>query len=199
MRLHRDGSALRLAYADTGDFLISEEGWAIQWAPSQGDVRDGTVRLDVLGRTLPLALHRADVLCLHASAVAGADGTLAVLGPKRRGKSSTALRLCRAGARLLASAPPESGRTAVRRKRLRGPRAAVALLSQLKLGPLLQGWAVEELLSGCVRLSRETAVYRIEVPRGPRGLDELENFVRWRHGHVIGRGGETGVQRSASG
>jgi hypothetical protein len=59
------------------------------------------VRMAILGRILPTALHAAGTLCLHGSAVALDGRGIAFLAPKLHGKSTLALALANAGARLL--------------------------------------------------------------------------------------------------
>lgn len=252
VRLHRDGTGLRLVYEDTGEFRVSDDGASVAWWPPGGSVEEGDARLDVLGRVLPLALHQAGLLTLHASAVETADGAVGFLGAKGAGKSTLALRLCRSGARLLTDdalpvdagpparalpgvprlrvredvaeaeglaelgngavrdgrrvvapeagaadaaplsalyllspVPPEREDDAgVRSERLRGPRAVLAVMGQLKLGPILDGWAADELLSRCVRLVEGVAVHRLEVPRDLGRLDDVEGFLRERHGDL---------------
>ena len=50
---------------------------------------------------MALALHASGYLCLHGSSVATATGAIAFLAPKYHGKSTLALALSRAGAKLL--------------------------------------------------------------------------------------------------
>ena len=59
------------------------------------------MRADVTGRVMAVALHASGHLCLHGSAVATAGGAIAFLAPKFHGKSTLALALTRAGAKLL--------------------------------------------------------------------------------------------------
>lgn len=101
VRLYRDGEGMRLVFDDTGDFRISSDGARIRWSAPE-DVSAEAVRMDVLGRVLPLALHRQGLLVLHASAVLGPSGAIAFLGPKGAGKSTVALALHRRGAAVLA-------------------------------------------------------------------------------------------------
>ena len=100
-RLVRDASRFRLSFDDTGVFDISLDGREITWSPIPGASPE-TVRSDVLGRVLSLAVHLAGGLCLHASAVALRDGAIAFLGAKGYGKTTLALALVSAGSRLLA-------------------------------------------------------------------------------------------------
>lgn len=95
----REGEAV-LAYDDTGVFRLPSEGGRITWTPGPGSAPDA-VRMDVLGRVLPLALHRAGFLVFHASGVVGDGRALGFLGPKGVGKSTLALCLGARGARVL--------------------------------------------------------------------------------------------------
>jgi hypothetical protein len=97
----RDGVA-RLTYSDTGTFVVSADGSRIRWTPSAGDVRMEDVCADVLGRVMAIALQYGGALALHGSAAAVDDGVLAFLAPKFHGKTTTALALVDAGARLVA-------------------------------------------------------------------------------------------------
>lgn len=250
VRLYRDGPGLRLVYDDTGHFRVSGDGRSITWTPPSGALPEDAARLDVLGRVLPLALHLAGRLTLHASAVAAGEGALVFLGPKGCGKSTLAARLCRSGAELLTDdalpvdpGPPprawpgvprlrlrgDAARAAgladgdgvtdgdgrrvveppvtagdgphplaglyvlapvspdgeggeVRRERLRGPRGVLAMMGQIKLGPILTEWAAGELLERCVGLAESVPVHRLEVPRELDRLDDVESFLRERHG-----------------
>lgn len=85
---------------------------------------------------------------------------------------------------LLSPVPPDRDDEDVRRERLRGPRAALAVMGQLKLGPILDGWAADELLSRCVRLVEGVPVHRLEVPRDLGRLGEVESFLREHHGDL---------------
>lgn len=99
VRLYRTDSGYLLRFDDTGDFLISQDGLRIEWFPGSG-VRLESARIDVLGRALPLAMHVRGTFCLHGSAVACQSGGIAFLAPKLGGKSTLALALTNAGARL---------------------------------------------------------------------------------------------------
>lgn len=100
VRLHRNRRGFALAYDDVGTFNINDRGAAIEWNPGPA-VRAATVRQDVLGRVVPLALHAAGILTLHGSAVAIGGHGVAFLAPKHYGKSTLARALLGAGARLL--------------------------------------------------------------------------------------------------
>ena len=96
---HADG--FRIVYSDeNGSYDISAAGDQIRWLPGEG-YNVEFVRMAILGRILPTALHAAGVLCLHGSAVALERGGITFLAPKLHGKSTLALSLARAGARLL--------------------------------------------------------------------------------------------------
>lgn len=100
VRLFRHGKGFRLTFDDTGSFDIAPDGARIHWWRPAGVSLDDA-RSDLTGRVLAAALHAAETMCLHGSAVV-ADGTaVAFLAPKFHGKSTTALALVRAGARLL--------------------------------------------------------------------------------------------------
>ncbi len=135
VRLHREGDELRLVYDDTGDFRVSGDGASVVWTPPSGDgpPDPAAVRLDVLGRALPLALHQSGILTFHASAVATDGVALGFMGPRGSGKSTLALRLVQSGARLLTddALPVEAGRPprarpGVPRLRIRGDGSAAA-------------------------------------------------------------------------
>lgn len=102
VRLYRDArGGFRLAFDDTGTFDVSPDGSLIHWYPGPA-ASIQAARLDFLGRVLPLAHHQQGVLSLHASAVALSDrGVLAFLAPKYHGKSTLALALVSAGAKLV--------------------------------------------------------------------------------------------------
>jgi len=100
VRLFRHPRGLRLAYDDTGVFDVLDGGARIEWYPG-ADPRLDAVRLDVLGRVLPAALHEMGSLCLHGSAVGIAGHSVAFLAPKHHGKSTLARAIARAGGRVL--------------------------------------------------------------------------------------------------
>lgn len=254
VRLERVGPELRISYDDTGSFDVSEDGTRIRWRP--GPAADAeNVRLDVVGRVLPLALHRQGLICLHASAATTGDGAVAFLGPTGAGKSTMALTLSDLGAGVLtddalpvepgdpprvrpgverirlrddvarasgrdgrgpgdpdrrveitpaaALAPGGSGvplaalyvltpveagapgGESVRRERLRGPEAALALLGETKIGFLLAPWRGPELLRACAALERSVPVHRLRVPRDLERLDEPARFVLDAHGGPV--------------
>lgn len=99
VRLFRTADGFRLDYDDTGTFDVLDGGARILWYAGN-DVRPEAVRLDVLGRVLPVALHASGALCLHGSAVAIQGRGIAFLAPKLHGKSTLAQALVAAGARM---------------------------------------------------------------------------------------------------
>lgn len=101
VRAYAVGNDLRLAFDDTGVFEIHTVGRRILWYPGPS-VTEASVRSDLLGRVMALAVHADGHLALHASAVSIDGRAVAFLGPKAAGKSTLALALVRCGARLLA-------------------------------------------------------------------------------------------------
>jgi hypothetical protein len=100
VRLYRSSSGFRLDFDDTGTFDISDGGSTIEWCPGPDPSLDAA-RLDFLGRVLAAALHQQGFLCLHASAIALPGCAIAFVAPKFHGKSTLALALVSAGARLV--------------------------------------------------------------------------------------------------
>lgn len=100
VRLFRHARGFRFVFDDTGSFDITDAGRDIAWCAG-AKFEDSWVRADVTGRVLAVALHASGHLCLHGSAVATGGGAIAFLAPKFHGKSTLALALSRAGARLL--------------------------------------------------------------------------------------------------
>jgi hypothetical protein len=94
----RDG--LRLVYDDTGTFDISASGDRVTWWQGADPPMDA-VQTDLLGRVMALVLHCRGILTLHASAVRIGGQGVVLLAPKGFGKSSLAIALVRAGARLI--------------------------------------------------------------------------------------------------
>jgi hypothetical protein len=93
-------TAARLAFDDTGTFDVLPAERIIAWYPGPAE-NAAAVRADLLGRVMALAAHMDGALALHASAVAIDGVAIALLGPKHAGKSTLALSLVQAGARLL--------------------------------------------------------------------------------------------------
>lgn len=100
VRLYRTGQGYRLQFDDTGDFSVSRNGSELEWRPGPNASLEA-VRIDVLGRVLPLAMHASGTCCLHASAVTLGAAGLAFIGLKFQGKSTLALALANAGATLV--------------------------------------------------------------------------------------------------
>jgi hypothetical protein len=100
VRLFRHEHGFRFVFDDTGIFDITHGGRDIAWTAGP-HFEDSWLRADVTGRVMALALHASGHLCLHGSAVVTAGGAIAFLAPKFHGKSTLALALSRAGARLL--------------------------------------------------------------------------------------------------
>ena len=98
--LLRGAHRWRVTTSDLGDFDLDDDGRIVTWRPLDG-AREDLARFDLLGRVLPLALHRRGALVLHGSSVTLAGGAIAFIAPKGHGKSTLALRLAQRGARLL--------------------------------------------------------------------------------------------------
>jgi hypothetical protein len=93
-------TSFRLIFDDTGTFDVVASEKRIIWYPGTG-VSTAAIRADLLGRVIAMAAHSAGALTLHASAVSIEGEAIALLGPKHAGKSTLALALVNAGARLL--------------------------------------------------------------------------------------------------
>jgi hypothetical protein len=91
---------MRLAFDDTGTFDVLRAERLIVWYPGPSESA-AAVRADLLGRVIALAAHVDGALALHASAVSIDGRAIAFIGPKHAGKSTLALSLVQAGARLL--------------------------------------------------------------------------------------------------
>jgi hypothetical protein len=100
VRMFRHEHGYRFIFDDTGLFDLTNAGREIAWVRGP-HFEDSWVRADVTGRVMALALHASGHLCLHGSAVATSSGAIAFLAPKYHGKSTLALALSRAGAKLL--------------------------------------------------------------------------------------------------
>ncbi len=97
VRLYALADGYRFEHECTGRYAVSADGSQII-ADLVPDVSNDSVRLDVLGRLLPLAMHIRGQLCLHASAVSIAERVIAFVAPKGTGKSTLALALVNQGA-----------------------------------------------------------------------------------------------------
>lgn len=100
VKLFSHERGFRFVFDDTGTFDITNNGREIAWTAGP-HFEDSWVRADITGRVMAVALHASGHLCLHGSAVATAGGAIAFLAPKFHGKSTLALALARAGAKLL--------------------------------------------------------------------------------------------------
>lgn len=257
VRLARRAGGFRLTYDDTGIFDVLAGGARIHWYPGEGAAPEA-VRLDVLGRVLPLALHASGTLCLHGSAVEMGGRGLAFLAPKRHGKSTLARALVRGGAALVSDdvvavdprsaaprmrpgvpqvrlwgdsaarlasgadartdmfgkltidatagersaagdvplsaiyllAPVRAGApSAARRTPLPPTAAAMALLPEARLAPLLGKGEGASLLEGAVRLAGAVPVYTLEVVRDFDRLAEVVDQLReWHQAPARDRG-----------
>jgi hypothetical protein len=94
------GGGVGFCWPETGVFVI-RDGAEIVADPAPG--ADGTaVRTALLGPVLAVLLHQRGRLVLHASAVAGPHGAVAVAGDSGEGKSTTAAALHARGLALVA-------------------------------------------------------------------------------------------------
>jgi hypothetical protein len=236
VHLYKCASGFRVAYEpESGAFDVSGDGHDIVWRWVPG-ASEEMVRLHVLGRVLATALHASGVFCLHGSGVALDGGAIAFLAPRFWGKSTLAMALVQAGARLLSddtlAAQPDdaplrlwpgvhgirlwedaaervaggptygsgplnakrfirdlaesqlasrperlaaiyllspteaNGSTPAACRTLLSPvTAAVSLVGQAKIGPLLGKTEAPVLLDRAVRVSRTVSVYRLAFAR----------------------------------
>ena len=93
--LSRSADAFRVVFDDSGTFDVIGAERRIRWYPGIA-ASEEAVRADLLGRVMAVAAHADDALALHASAVSIGGKTIALLGPKRAGKSTLALALVQA-------------------------------------------------------------------------------------------------------
>lgn len=100
VRSYANGDVVRLQFDDTGAFDINPATRVIAWYPGP-NTAEAAVRADLLGRVIAFAAHAEGSLTLHASAVSIGGKAIAFVGQKHAGKSTLALALVRAGARLL--------------------------------------------------------------------------------------------------
>jgi hypothetical protein len=91
-----DGAFLRLDYFDGTRFWLDPKGTAI-WAAWPGTQSLEDVATYLLGPVLGLLLRLRGVPCLHASAVAFGESTVAFAGSEGKGKSTTAAALAGRG------------------------------------------------------------------------------------------------------
>ena len=99
-RLYTHAHGHRITVDDTGSFELSRDGTHVTWEERAESWPD-FVRAHLVGRVLATALYFDGLLPLHASAVETRDGVVAFLAPKGFGKSTLALALTVAGARLV--------------------------------------------------------------------------------------------------
>jgi hypothetical protein len=104
-RLFRVENGFLLEYGGTGSYAILSGGREIVWypgpRPEDPEILREMARAILLGPVMALALHQSGILCLHGSAVTIGGKAVAFLAPKFHGKSTLALALTAAGARLL--------------------------------------------------------------------------------------------------
>lgn len=100
VRAYATPGAYRLVFDDTGTFEINPKKRTISWYPGPG-ATEAAVRADLLGRVIAFAAHSDGCLALHASAVCIDGHAIAFVGAKGAGKSTLALALVQAGARLM--------------------------------------------------------------------------------------------------
>lgn len=102
VQLYATAEGYWLQYSDTGSFAIRDSGTQLTWYRPEETPRLVTdARMDVLGRVIPMAIHAEGLLNLHGSAVSTEKESIGFLAPKLHGKSTTALALVKAGAKLL--------------------------------------------------------------------------------------------------
>ena len=87
------------AWPNVGAFAV-RDGRAVDVAPAHG-ADDDALRLTILGPILATVLHQRGRLVLHASAVAGPGGAVAVAAHSGTGKSTTVAALVQRGYKLL--------------------------------------------------------------------------------------------------
>jgi hypothetical protein len=98
-RLHQHATGHRIIVDDTGSFDLSADRRHVRCV-ERPDAWPDFVRAHLMGRVLATSLYLDGLLPLHASAVETRDGVVAFLAPKGFGKSTLALALVTAGARL---------------------------------------------------------------------------------------------------
>ncbi|HEX5436763.1 MAG TPA: hypothetical protein VFW98_06370 [Gemmatimonadaceae bacterium] len=99
-RLYRSASGHRIEFSDTGSFDISANGAELTWYPAPA-APVHQARINIVGPVLATALHFAGYVSLHASAVALHSHAVAFAAPPFHGKSTLALAMVTAGARLI--------------------------------------------------------------------------------------------------
>lgn len=99
-RLFRTSNGLTITVDDTGRYELIREGREIRLSRFPGSSLD-FARAHFLGRVLSTSMHFEGALVLHGSAVSFPGGAVAFLAPKHSGKSTLALALTLAGAKLI--------------------------------------------------------------------------------------------------
>ena len=97
---HLTGREAFFFWDGIGSFMV-RDGVDITIEPSP-DVDQRLIRLPLLGTILAVLLHQRGLMVLHGSAVAVGNEVVAFIGPKGRGKSTTAAMLHGRGHRLMA-------------------------------------------------------------------------------------------------
>lgn len=99
-RLFQMPEGWRIVVDDTGVYDLTEQGSRITWSAFPDATLD-FARAHFLGRVLATSMHFNGALVLHGSAVSYRSGAVLFLAPKHTGKSTLALALTLAGARLI--------------------------------------------------------------------------------------------------
>jgi hypothetical protein len=100
LRIESDPAWGYLIWGPTyGRNLLSSDGRHV-CCSADGCAKDAQQRL-LIAQVLPFAALLQGLEVLHASAVVGSAGAIALVGPSRAGKTSVALELCRSGASFL--------------------------------------------------------------------------------------------------
>jgi hypothetical protein len=213
VRLFRHSNGYRLEFDDTGFFDVAADGKQLLWcAGHASDI--GSVRLDVFGRVIPLAMHASGLITLHGSAVSVSGAGIGFLGPKYHGKSTLSQALMRAGALLATddALPVEAGGEVRMRPGVHRARLWNDSLTWIRSGSapadgaprqkhLLEAPSVELLLQESVPLA---ALYLLAPLAPGRGVSAVERVrltpthaalslvVHAKLGALLGKG-EAGV------
>lgn len=91
-----DGAYLQFTYYDRTTFIINQAGTEI-WATWPDTLTLADTATYLLGPILGFVLRRRGVVCLHASAIAFGDRSIAIVGAAGAGKSTTAAAFAKAG------------------------------------------------------------------------------------------------------
>jgi hypothetical protein len=84
-----EGKYFRFSYADQTEFLVDQAGTEI-WARWAEPLTIEDTATYLLGPVMGFVMLRRGIVCLHASAIAVGDKSIALLGPAGSGKSTTA-------------------------------------------------------------------------------------------------------------